>query len=42
MEGIWIVDTNADNILVLRSIRALERRYEIETNIELSDGALYD
>jgi len=26
----------------LRSIRALERRYETEANIELSDGALYD
>ena len=26
----------------LRSIRALERRYETEVNIELSDGALYD
>ena len=26
----------------LRSIRALERRYEVEANIELSDGALYD
>jgi IS4 transposase len=26
----------------LRSIRALERRYETESNIELSDGALYD
>ena len=25
----------------LRSIRALERRYETEANIELSDGALY-
>ena len=26
----------------LRSIRALERRYETEVNIKLSDGALYD
>ena len=26
----------------LRSVRALERRYEVEANIELSDGALYD
>lgn len=26
----------------LRSIRALERWYEVEANIELSDGALYD
>jgi len=26
----------------LISIRALERRYEVEANIELSDGALYD
>ncbi|RLG31346.1 hypothetical protein DRO03_01460 [Methanosarcinales archaeon] len=26
----------------LRSIRALERRYEKEVNIELRDGALYD
>ena len=26
----------------IRSIRALERRYETEANIKLSDGALYD
>ena len=26
----------------LRSIRALERRYETEANIKLNDGALYD
>ena len=37
----WVL-TLGFGVDFLRSIRALERRYETEANIELSDGALYD
>nr|QNO45427.1 hypothetical protein HFNPJNGC_00003 [Methanosarcinales archaeon ANME-2c ERB4]QNO46816.1 hypothetical protein ANHBFCNH_00004 [Methanosarcinales archaeon ANME-2c ERB4] len=37
----WVL-TLGFGVDFLRSIRALERRYETEANIKLSDGALYD
>ena len=37
----WVL-TLGFGVDFLRSIRSLERRYETEANIELSDGALYD
>ncbi len=37
----WVL-TLGFGVDFLRSIRALERRYEVEANIDLRDGALYD